>query len=222
MVQDRADAACRRWRRRRSEIVGARPTRRRASPASSRCSTPARRKVYADIDRVQAEMLGVPADRRVRDAARSISARPTSTTSTSSAAPTASPPRPTAPSATSSRDIANLKTRNDRGRDGAARLGRRRSATSPAPTACRATTSTPPPRCRASPCPAISTGQALDAMERLAAETLPDGFGFEWTELAYQEKQAGNTGAARLRRWRWCSSSWCWRRSTRAGRCRSR
>ena len=30
-------------------------------------------------------------------------------------------------------------------------------------------------------------------MERLAAEVLPDGFGFEWTELAYQEKLAGNT-----------------------------
>ena len=30
-------------------------------------------------------------------------------------------------------------------------------------------------------------------MERLAAERLPEGFGFEWTELAYQEKQAGNT-----------------------------
>src|SRR5262249_35152428 len=31
-------------------------------------------------------------------------------------------------------------------------------------------------------------------MEKLAAEHLPDGFGFEWTELAYQEKLVGNTG----------------------------
>ena len=31
-------------------------------------------------------------------------------------------------------------------------------------------------------------------MEKLAAETLPDGFSFEWTELAYQEKLAGSTG----------------------------
>ena len=30
-------------------------------------------------------------------------------------------------------------------------------------------------------------------MERLAAEVLPDGFAFCWTELAYQEKLAGNT-----------------------------
>ena len=33
----------------------------------------------------------------------------------------------------------------------------------------------------------------LATMERLAAERLPDGFGFEWTELAYQQKLAGNT-----------------------------
>ena len=41
--------------------------------------------------------------------------------------------------------------------------------------------------------PGFSTGQAIAAMERLAAEVLPDGFAFEWTELAYQEKLAGNT-----------------------------
>jgi hydrophobe/amphiphile efflux-1 (HAE1) family protein len=42
--------------------------------------------------------------------------------------------------------------------------------------------------------PGYSTGYALAAMEKLAAERLPDGFGYEWTELAYQEKAAGNTG----------------------------
>ena len=31
-------------------------------------------------------------------------------------------------------------------------------------------------------------------MEQIAAETLPQGFGFEWTELALQEKLAGNSG----------------------------
>jgi hydrophobe/amphiphile efflux-1 (HAE1) family protein len=36
-----------------------------------------------------------------------------------------------------------------------------------------------------------STGDALDAMETLAAEKLPPGFGFQWTGLALQEKQAG-------------------------------
>jgi len=31
-------------------------------------------------------------------------------------------------------------------------------------------------------------------MEQLAGERLPDGFGFDWTDLAYQQKLAGNTG----------------------------
>ncbi len=41
--------------------------------------------------------------------------------------------------------------------------------------------------------PGFSTGQSLTTMEDLAATTLPPGFGFEWTELAYQQRQAGNT-----------------------------
>jgi multidrug efflux pump len=39
-----------------------------------------------------------------------------------------------------------------------------------------------------------SSGQAQDAVERIAAETLPQGFSFEWTELTYQEILAGNSG----------------------------
>jgi multidrug efflux pump len=41
--------------------------------------------------------------------------------------------------------------------------------------------------------PGYSTGEAQAAVERIAAETLPRGIGFEWTELTYQEKIAGNT-----------------------------
>ncbi|MFY0310462.1 efflux RND transporter permease subunit [Leisingera sp. D0M16] len=41
--------------------------------------------------------------------------------------------------------------------------------------------------------PGVSTGEAIAAMEALLEETLPDGFGFEWTEIALQEKLAGNT-----------------------------
>ena len=41
--------------------------------------------------------------------------------------------------------------------------------------------------------PGISTGQALEVMEDLAARELPQGSGFEWTGMAYQEKQAGGT-----------------------------
>jgi hydrophobe/amphiphile efflux-1 (HAE1) family protein len=39
--------------------------------------------------------------------------------------------------------------------------------------------------------PGTSSGVALQRMEALASETLPDGFGFEWTGLALQERQAG-------------------------------
>ena len=43
--------------------------------------------------------------------------------------------------------------------------------------------------------PGFSSGQALDAMEKLATAKLPPGFGFEWTGLAYQEKAAGGAQA---------------------------
>ncbi len=41
--------------------------------------------------------------------------------------------------------------------------------------------------------PGISSGQVTAEMERLARDTLPPGYGFEWTELTYQEKLSGNT-----------------------------
>jgi hydrophobe/amphiphile efflux-1 (HAE1) family protein len=41
--------------------------------------------------------------------------------------------------------------------------------------------------------PGFSSGQAIAAMERLARETLPNGIGFEWTELTFQQIDAGNT-----------------------------
>lgn len=41
--------------------------------------------------------------------------------------------------------------------------------------------------------PGFSQGQAIDIMQKLAAETLPDGFAYEWTTLAYQQIRAGNT-----------------------------
>jgi hydrophobe/amphiphile efflux-1 (HAE1) family protein len=43
------------------------------------------------------------------------------------------------------------------------------------------------------PAPGVSQGEAIKIMERLAAETLPDGFGYEWTTLAFQQLRAGNT-----------------------------
>jgi hydrophobe/amphiphile efflux-1 (HAE1) family protein len=41
--------------------------------------------------------------------------------------------------------------------------------------------------------PGVSAGSAVQTMEALANEVLPNGVGFEWTELTYQQKLAGNT-----------------------------
>ncbi len=41
--------------------------------------------------------------------------------------------------------------------------------------------------------PGYSQGQAIKIMEQLAAQTLPQGFSYEWTTLAFQQIRAGNT-----------------------------
>jgi len=40
------------------------------------------------------------------------------------------------------------------------------------------------------PAAGVSSGQALTAMEAVAARTLPDGYAGEWTDTAFQEKRA--------------------------------
>ncbi len=66
--------------------------------------------------------------------------------------------------------------------------------------------------------PGISTGTAMDMMEKLAAQ-LPTGFGLEWTAMSYQNA-LWRSGAGPVRDFCWWCS--CRRRCTRAGRCRSR
>jgi multidrug efflux pump len=41
-----------------------------------------------------------------------------------------------------------------------------------------------------SPAAGVSSGQALQAMDAVAARTLPQGYGGEWTDTAFQEKRA--------------------------------
>ncbi|MCW5315852.1 efflux RND transporter permease subunit [Nostoc sp. KVJ3] len=43
------------------------------------------------------------------------------------------------------------------------------------------------------PAPGASSGQAIQAMEKLAAEVLPQGFGYEWTGTYLQEKTSGGS-----------------------------
>jgi hydrophobe/amphiphile efflux-1 (HAE1) family protein len=45
------------------------------------------------------------------------------------------------------------------------------------------------------PASGYSQGQAIQLMEQLAASSLPQGFSYEWTTLAYQQQRAGSTAA---------------------------
>ena len=69
--------------------------------------------------------------------------------------------------------------------------------------------------------PGVSSGQALQEMERIARETLPQGYDFAWAGLSLEEIKVGQPGGVSLRAVASCSSIWCSRRSTRAGCCRS-
>jgi hydrophobic/amphiphilic exporter-1 (mainly G- bacteria), HAE1 family len=42
------------------------------------------------------------------------------------------------------------------------------------------------------PAPGFSSGQAMDLMSEVAANTLPVGMGYDWTAMSYQEKIVGN------------------------------
>ncbi|MGJ3649964.1 efflux RND transporter permease subunit [Sphingomonas sp. GlSt437] len=42
--------------------------------------------------------------------------------------------------------------------------------------------------------PGYSSGQSLATLDKMAKEILPAGMSYEWTELAFQQQQAGNTG----------------------------
>jgi HAE1 family hydrophobic/amphiphilic exporter-1 len=148
-------------------------------------------KIYADIDRVKAEMLGVTPDRVFETLEVYLGS-----TFVNEFNLLGRTYRVTAQADGAFRQeigaIANLKTRNDAG------------AMVPIGSVAEFRDITGPyrvPRYNLYPAaeiqgnvlPGFSTGYALEQMERLAAEQLPDGFSFEWTELAYQEKYAGGS-----------------------------
>ncbi|MBX6321321.1 MAG: multidrug efflux RND transporter permease subunit [Rhodospirillaceae bacterium] len=149
-------------------------------------------KLYADIDRVKAEMLGVSAD-QVFEALEvylgsvfvnefNLFGRTYRVTAQADA-----------PFRKDLRDIANLKTRNSAGRMvPIGSVASFRDVTGPY--RVPRYNLYPAAEVQGSTLPGYSTGYALAAMERLAAEHLPDGFGYEWTELAYQEKLVGHAG----------------------------
>jgi HAE1 family hydrophobic/amphiphilic exporter-1 len=149
-------------------------------------------KLYADIDRVKADMLGVPADRVFETLEVYLGS-----TYVNDFNYLGRTFRLTAQAdgkfRQNLRDVGNYKTRSDSGRmvplSAVASFHDRTGA-------YRVTRFNlyPAAEVQGETLPGYSTGYALATMEQIATETLPQGFGFEWTEIALQEKLAGNTG----------------------------
>ena len=148
--------------------------------------------LYADIDRTKARQLGVPVtdvfdtmqiylgSLYVNDFnkfGRTYSVRV----------------QADAPYRARAEDVGLLKVRSTTRRDGAAVGADEGAAELRARSARCATTASSRPTSTAAPAPGYSSGQAQDAIERIAAETLPPGISYEWTELTYQEILAGNS-----------------------------
>ena len=147
--------------------------------------------VFADIDRTKAEMLGVPVSRIFETLSIFMGSAYVNDFNLLGRTY-----RLTAqadnPYRTDIRDVANLKTRNNSGDmvpiGAVARFD-------------NVTDAFRVPRYNLYPAAEVqvglqrgfSSGQGIAAMERIAAEKLPQGFGFEWTEIALQEKLAGNS-----------------------------
>ena len=153
-------------------------------------STP---RVFADIDRDKAEMLGVPPS-RVFEAMQvylgsafindfNLLGRTYRVTAQADA-----------PYRASEADIANLRARSNSGamvpigsvttfedRTGPYRVARYNGF--------------PAVEIDGDTAPGYSSGQSLETMEKLAAESLPPGYAAEWTGIAYQQKAAGSTSA---------------------------
>ncbi|MEQ8964355.1 MAG: multidrug efflux RND transporter permease subunit [Azospirillaceae bacterium] len=149
-------------------------------------------RIYADLDRVRAEILGVPADRLFETLEVYLgSAYVNDFTFLGRSY------RVTAQADGGFReevgDIADLRTRNDQGRMvpiGA--IASFQDTTGPHRVA--RFNLYPAAELQGNVTPGVSTGTALVALERLAERTLPDGFGYAWTELSYQEREAAGDG----------------------------
>ena len=89
-------------------------------------------------------------------------------------------------------DITRLKTRNDRGE--MVPLGAVVKVTeSHGPDRVMRYNGYPAAEINGAPAPGYSSGQAEAAMSKLAADHLPRGMTYEWTDLTYQRILAGNT-----------------------------
>ena len=148
-------------------------------------------KIYADIDRVKAEQLGVTPDRVFETLEIYLGSafvndfnflgRTYRVTAQADGQFRDEP-----------RDIANLRTRTDAG--GMMPIGSVATFQDiTGPYRVARYNLYPAAAVQGATAPGVSTGAAIESMEKLAEAQLPSGFGFEWTELALQEKLAGDT-----------------------------
>jgi multidrug efflux pump subunit AcrB len=149
--------------------------------------------IFADIDRTKAELLGVPIS-RVFEALSvymgsayindfNLLGRTYQVTAQADNA-----------YRVTTRDVANLKTRNVSGdMVPIGSVAILKDTTGP----FRVTRHNlfPAAEVQVSLTRGFSSGQAIAAVEALAKEKLTQGFSFEWTEIALQEKLAGNTAS---------------------------
>ena len=148
-------------------------------------------KIFADIDRVKAEELGVPPERIFETLQVYLGSafvndfnflgRTYRVTAQADGEFRDDP-----------QDVLNLRTRSDNG--GMVPIG---SVTTlervTGPYRVARYNLFPAAAIQGATAPGVSTGEAIALMEQVLADRLPAGFGFEWTELALQEKLAGNT-----------------------------
>ena len=192
MVEDRAGRGSAALQRGHCRSHGARQPDARRRAACSRCSRPRRRRSIS-TSTAPRRSFSASTCRTCSTPCRSISARPTSTTSICSAAPSASPRRRVTRTGATSQDVLKIRVRNSSG--DTVPLGSFttvRDISGPVPRAALQSLSRGRARRRRLR-PDFRKARRSSIMEKLAAETLPDGFAAEWTTLAFQQIRAGNT-----------------------------
>jgi HAE1 family hydrophobic/amphiphilic exporter-1 len=147
--------------------------------------------LYADIDRTKAELLGVPITRVFEALSDYMGSAYINDFNllgrTYRVTAQADEPYRLTP-----RDVANLKTRNITGdMVPIGSVATFRDITGPFRVARY--NLYPAAEVQLNLARGYSTGQGIAAVEKMAAQRLPPGFAFEWTEIALQEKLAGNT-----------------------------
>jgi hydrophobe/amphiphile efflux-1 (HAE1) family protein len=147
--------------------------------------------VYADIDRTKADLLGVP-PQRVFEAMQTYLGSTFVNDFNLLGRTFRVYAQAEAPYRRTTADIANLRTRSNSGRMvplGSLATFKNESE----PYRVTRYNLFPAVEIDGETAPGYSSGHSLNTMEQLTAKELPQGYGFEWTGIAYQQHTVGNT-----------------------------